>query len=110
MFLTPTNSGSVIAGVGVGVFSWSAFLKADKIPFVNKLVNTKRKESTLSWMNKNKGISLLGLEACNFGLHGVTNPNSVVFALGNTVLNSLMIFVWLPFRQGTKDKDVLRKV
>jgi hypothetical protein len=99
MILTPSNTGSLIAGAGIGAFSWSAFLKIDKIPVLKRLVNQQRKEKTLGWMNKNKGLSLLGLEAVNFGIHGITSATAVIFALGNTVFNIVMLFLYLPFRQ-----------
>jgi hypothetical protein len=104
MILTPSNTGNVAAGVGVGIFAWGAFLKADKIPWIQKLLTTKRKDATLKWIDKNKGISLLGLETVNFGIHGITNPNSVMFALGNTILNIFMLWVYLPFRMANAAK------
>ena len=63
MILTPSNTGNLVAGAGLGIFAWSAFLKADKIPWLKKLLTTRRKEVTLDWIDKNKGISLLGLES-----------------------------------------------
>ena len=99
MILTPSNSGSLIAGAGIGAFSWSAFLKADKIPLLKHLMPASRKEKALEWMDKNKGLSLLGLEAINFGIHGITSANAVIFALGNSVFNVVMLWLWLPFRQ-----------
>ena len=111
MILTPSNTGNVAAGVGVGIFAWGAFLKADKIPWIQKLLT---KDATLKWIDKNKGISLLGLETVNFSIHGVTEANSVFFALGNTLLNVLMLWIYLPFRQiklsKTHSQNVLRGV
>ena len=104
MILTPTNTGSLAAGVGVGIFGWGAFLKADKIHWIQKLLTTKRKESTLNWISKNKGITLLGLETINFGIHGITSANSVMLALGNTLLNIFMLWVFLPFRMASAAK------
>ena len=34
MILTPSNSGNLVAGAGLGIFAWGAFLKADKIPWL----------------------------------------------------------------------------
>jgi len=98
MILTPTSTGSLAAGAGLGIFSWGAFLKADKIPLVKKLLTTKRKDSSLIWISKNKGITLLGLETINFSIHGILDPDSVMFALGNTILNIFMLWVFLPFK------------
>ena len=105
MVLTPSNTGSAIAGVGVGAFAWSAFLKIDKIPILKRFVPTQRKEKTLAWMSKNKSLSLLGLEAINFAIHGITDANAVIFALGNTIFNVVMLFGFLPFRQRRIGKE-----
>jgi len=70
MVITPTNSGSLLAGAGLGFFAWGAFLKADKVPWLKVLLTTRRKDETLAWVNKNRGLSLLGLESVNYGIHG----------------------------------------
>ena len=110
MVITPSNSGNLVAGAGIGIFAWGAFLKADKIPFMKKILTTKRKESTLIWINGNKGISLLGLEAINFGIHGILSPNAVIFALGNSILNIFMLWVYLPFRMARASKQQIKTV
>lgn len=110
MVITPSNTGNAIAGVGLGVFAWGAFFKADKIPWLKKLITTQRKEKTLKWVNENKGLSLLGLETINFGIHGITNPNGVIFALGNTVLNVFMLWVFLPLRMSRAAKAQVKQV
>jgi hypothetical protein len=35
----------------------------------------------------------------NFGIHGISDANQVIFALGNTVINLVGLWVYLPFRQ-----------
>jgi hypothetical protein len=99
MILTPSNTGNLVAGAGLGIFAWSAFLKADKIPWLKNLLTTRRKEFTLDWIDRNKGISLLGLETINLGIHGILSANAVIFALGNTLLNIFMLWAYLPFRK-----------
>ena len=107
MILTPSNTGNLVAGAGLGIFAWSAFLKADKVPWLKKLMTTRRKEFTLDWIDRNKGISLLGLETINLGIHGILSANAVIFALGNTLLNIFMLWAYLPFRKmRTKQKRV----
>ena|ERR1035437_5920765 len=110
MILTPSNAGSGIAGVGIGVFAWGAFLKSDRIPWIKKLMTTQRKESMLAWVNDNKGMSLLGLETVNFSIHGITSANSVMLALGNTFLNVLMLWIYLPIRQMGRNKQHIQQV
>jgi hypothetical protein len=99
MIVTPTNAGSAIAGTTVGVFGWSAFLKSDTVPGLKLFMTTDRKERTLKWMNRNRGLALLGLEAINFSIHGITSSNEVLFALGNTLVNIVGLWIYLPLRQ-----------
>lgn len=99
MILTPTSTGNGLAGVVLGIFTWSIFQKADKIPLLKRVATTKRKESAFAWVDKNKALTLLGLESVNFGIHGITNPNGVMFAAGNTLYNVIMLWGWLPLRQ-----------
>jgi hypothetical protein len=110
MVITPSNSGNLVAGAGIGVFAWSAFLKADKIPWLKNLLTTKRKEMTLDWIDKNKGISLLGLETVNLGIHGILSANAVIFALGNTAFNTFMLWGYLPFRKMLAEKKRVNNV
>jgi hypothetical protein len=87
-------------------------LKADKVPWLKKLLTTRRKDMTLDWIDRNKGVTLLGLETINLGIHGILSPNAVIFALGNTVFNIFMLWAYLPFRkmlaQKRRIKDILK--
>ena len=44
-------------------------------------------------------------ELVNYGTHGITNPEGVVFAAGGTIVNALMIFCVLPLRTLLKRKS-----
>jgi hypothetical protein len=99
MIVTPTNTGSVIAGVGVGIFGWSLAEKGDRIPFVKRLYTHERKERMFTWASGNKTMALVALEGVNFGIHGITDANGVLFALGNTLVNVLGLWIYLPLRQ-----------
>jgi hypothetical protein len=99
MIVTPTNTGSAIAGASVGVFGWSIVLKGTEIPFIKGFYTRQRREQLFAWMNGNKSMALLALESLNYGLHGVTDANAVIFALGNTIVNVLGLWVYLPLRQ-----------
>jgi|APCry1669189101_1035198.scaffolds.fasta_scaffold205435_2 hypothetical protein len=110
MIITPTNTGSAVAGAGVGIFGWSLALKGNKIPWVKKLYTDTRKEQLFSWMNGNRSMALLALEALNFGIHGITNANAVIFALGNTIVNIVGLWVFLPFRQRRIEKTRTRAI
>ena len=110
MLITPSNGGNLVAGAGLGVFSWSAFLKADKIPWLKKLLTTRRKGMALDWIDQNKGVTLLGLETINLGIHGILSPNAVIFALGNTVFNIFMLWAYLPCRRMLDQKKRIKNV
>jgi hypothetical protein len=87
---------------------WMTFFKMDHLPFVGKFVN---KDRCIQWIVKNKVLTLLCTEIFNFGVHGISNPASVTFALGGTLFNALMIFVLLPFgqrRNRKSNKEVLK--
>jgi hypothetical protein len=99
MIVTPTNTGSAIAGASVGVFGWSLALKGTEIPYLNRLYTVKRRERLFDWADGNKPIALLALESLNFTIHGITDANAVIFALGNTVVNILGLWIYLPLRQ-----------
>jgi hypothetical protein len=99
MLVTPSNTGAIIAGLGVGIFGWSLAEKADKIPVVRRLYTHERKERTFLWASRNKTMALLALECLNFGTHGISDANAVLFALGNTLVNVLGLWIYLPLRQ-----------
>jgi len=104
MIITPSNTGSIIAGAGVGVFGWSLALKGNKIPFIKRFYTSERKEKMFTWASGNKTMALLALEGINFGIHGITSANAVLLALGNTVVNVLGLWVYLPLRQRRAQK------
>jgi hypothetical protein len=99
MLLTPTSTSSAIAGAGVGIFGWSLALKGNEIPVIKRFYTGERKERLFSWMNSNKSMALLTLEAWNFGIHGILDSNAVILALGNTLVNVVGLWIYLPLRQ-----------
>ena len=99
MLVTPSNTGAMIAGLGVGLFGWSLAEKADKIPVVRRLYTHERKERMFLWASRNKTMALLALECFNFGTHGISDANAVLFALGNSLANVLGLWIYLPLRQ-----------
>jgi hypothetical protein len=93
MTLTPTAQSSAIAGFALWLVGWATLFKIDKIPFVGRFVNKTR---VINWILDNKVLTLLCTEIFNFGVHGISNPSAVTFALGGTVFNALMVFLLLP--------------
>lgn len=96
MTLTPTAQSSAIAGFALWMVGWATLFKLDHLPFVGKMI---KKDRVISWVSQNKVLALLCTEIFNFGVHGISNPASVTFALGGTAFNALMIFVFLPISQ-----------
>jgi hypothetical protein len=106
--LTPTASSSGIAGFALWFVGWMTLFKLDKVPFIGRFVNTDR---IVKWISNNKVLTLLITEIFNFGVHGISNPASVTFALGGTVFNALAIFVLLPVKallKSPSNKQVLQ--
>lgn len=110
MIITPSNTGSLIAGAGLGIFGWSIALEGDKIPFIKRFYTAERKESLFKWANAHKTLALLYLEAVNFGIHGITSANGVIFALGNTLVNVLGLWVFLPIRQRSYSRTQVKSI
>ncbi len=81
---------------------WATLFKLDHLPFVGKFVN---KDRIIAWIKANKVLTLLCTEIFNFGVHGISNPASVTFALGGTAFNVLMIFIFLPLGDWRKRKS-----
>lgn len=50
----------------------------------------------LSWVNRHKIVTLAVTEGVNYGTHGITNPLSVDFALGGTIMNFFVVFFIVP--------------
>ena len=113
--LTPTTSGNVLAGLVVGTFQYSIMVKLDKIPFIKKFVSEERKLKIIKWIVDNKALSFLLFEVFNMGIHsGITDPNGAMFAAGNSVVNAVSIWGYLPWyykkHRKESDRDVLEGV
>jgi hypothetical protein len=102
MQITPTDRGSVIAGIGISSLAWMSLFKLDylaKITFTSRWIS---KDRLFGWINRNKSVSLLTTEVINVGVHGISKPESVLFALGSTIVNVIFIFVVIPIKMMTK--------
>jgi hypothetical protein len=107
MTLTPTDKGSLFAGIGMWALLWGAVAKVDGIPIVNRFIN---RDKIFRKISANKSVSLLITEGINFGVHGVSNPTGVIFALGGTIVNAILIFIVAPFvtrEQNKKHREAL---
>lgn len=104
MNLTPTDKGAGIAGIALSSLGWFSLFKMDHILELFRL-RWKPKEALFRWITRSyatKSLTLLITEVINFGVHGVTNPASVLFACGSTIVNAFMIFVGLPLHMRTR--------
>lgn len=94
MLLTPTFVGLLLAGAAFWTLIWAAIHKADEIPYLKEY--TSRKE-VLDWIEEHKGLTLVITEGVNFLLHGLS-PHGVMFTLGGTIINFLMVFGYVSGR------------
>lgn len=93
--LTPSMLGALLAGAVFYALLWVTIHKVDEIPYVREFVSTNR---CLSWINKHRGTTLLITEGVSALLHGIASPQAVLFNLGGTVLNTAVLFGYLPGR------------
>lgn len=93
---TPTAASAATAGFGFYALFWACLAKIDTILALFRIRNRTYAKRGRLWVNENKGLTLCLTELVNFGIHGVTNPAAVTFAIGGTVFNALYIFVLNP--------------
>jgi hypothetical protein len=102
MTITPTDKGAMIAGFGVWCLTWLTLFKLDQLPLINRFF---RKDKAMGWINRNKTVALICTEAINFGTHGVSHPDSALFALGGTIVNLFMVMLFIPWRCRTTKSE-----
>jgi hypothetical protein len=95
MLLTPTVVGLLLAGAAFWTLIWAAIHKLDDFPYLKECTST---QQVLSWVEENKGLTLVITEGINFLLHGL-GPHGVMFTFGGTVINFLMVFGYVSGRQ-----------
>jgi hypothetical protein len=104
MTLTPSMKGSFLAGVGLWLMLWLSLFKLDEVVGDTRMKRWASADRCLDWIAHHRSTTLLGTELCNYGSHGIADPNSVVFAAGGTLVNMLFIFLALPARALFKAK------
>jgi hypothetical protein len=95
VLLTPTFVGLLLAGAAFWTLIWAAIHKLDEIPYVKEFTS---RQEVLDWIEDHKGLTLVITEGVNFLLHGLS-PHGVMFTLGGTIINFLMVFAYLSGRQ-----------
>lgn len=101
MQLTPTDKGAGFAGIMLASIGWLSLFKLDHVAELCHVDRWVKAERLFEWIirnYRNKAFTLLVTEIINFSVHGITNPASVLFACGSTVVNSFMIFIGLPIK------------
>ena len=95
MNVTPTARGSFLAGMGFWVLVWAALFKGDEVAELLHMHRGVSFRRCLSWITQHKSASLITTEIVNYGSHGI-DPLGVSFALGGTIVNAFMIYLFLP--------------
>lgn len=95
MNLTPSQKGSFLAGIGLWVLIWASVWKADDVTRALRIHRWFNSRRFIGWIGQHKGTSLLGTELVNYGSHGL-DPLGVSFSLGGTLVNLVVIFLFLP--------------
>jgi hypothetical protein len=104
MTLTPSTKGAFLAGIGLWLLLWLSLFKLDDIFEDTPIERFVSSERSIDWISRHRGTTLLGTELFNYGTHGISQPDSVVFAIGGTIVNLLMIFAVLPVRALRKNR------
>ena len=95
MLLTPTFVGLLLAGAAFWTLIWAAIHKLDEIPYLKEFTST---QEVLGWIQDHKGLTLVITEGINLLLHGLS-PHGMMFTLGGTIINCLMVFAYVSGRQ-----------
>src|SRR3954468_22464511 len=105
MTLTPTDKGALFAGIGVSFLTWMSLFKLDSLAKLLHVTRWVSQERFFKKINDNKGVSILITEVINYTVHGISSPDSVIFAIGSTIVNALFIFVVLPVKLAKWKQD-----
>lgn len=109
MTLTPTDKGAGFAGIALASIAWLSAFKMDHVFKICRVDCWCHMDGLFNWITRsysNKALTLLLTEVVNFTVHGVTNPASVLFAVGSTFVNAFMIFIGLPLRKSLRKETI----
>lgn len=110
MQLTPTDKGAAFAGIALASLGWLSLFKLDHVAKICRVDRWIKQEVIFNWITRsmaNKALTFLCTEIVNFGTHGITNPASVLFATGSSIVNAFMIFVGLPLRRAHRERKAV---
>ena len=104
MTFTPTMKKSFFAGIGLWLMLWLGLFKIDELVGDTRVRKWLSTDGCIRWVSQHRSTTLLATELVNYGTHGISQPDGVVFAAGGTIVNVLMIFCVLPLRALLKRK------
>jgi hypothetical protein len=96
MTFTPSSTSSFTAGAVFWSMVWAGLGKLNELARFVGFKRAKPRESVLRWINSHKVIALTATEVVNYSVHGVSSPLGVTFALGGTIVNTLMVAFVVP--------------
>jgi hypothetical protein len=81
--------------MGFWVLVWAALFKGDEVAELLRMRRWVSSRRCLSWIAQHKSASLITTEIVNYSSHGI-DPLGVSFALGGTIVNAFMIYLFVP--------------
>ena len=104
MLFTPSTKGAFWAGIGLWLMLWLGLYKIDDLVGDTRLKTWVSRDACIRWISRHRSTTLLGTELFNYGTHGISQPDGVVFAAGGTIVNFLVIYCVLTLRALFKRK------
>ena len=96
MTFTPSSTSSLTAGAVFWSMVWAGLGKLNELARFVGFKRARPRESALRWINSHKVITLTATEVVNYSVHGISSPLGVTFALGGTIVNTLMVAFVVP--------------
>ena len=96
---TPTATGEYFAGIGLWSTIWGFLYKIESVAKLCHAEQWVSRDRVFEWIADNKIVAFLGTELLNFAMHGISSPDAVLFNMGGSSANVVMIFGIIPIRQ-----------
>ena len=113
MLVTPTAVSSVASGAGIWTLFWSGVLHLDPIAKLFRVNKWVSRDNVLGWVNRSnqhRVVTLLGTEAANIGMHGLSSANTASYVLGGTLANCVWIWGIIPVFQAVAGRKKRRVI
>ena len=96
MIFTPSSTSSFSAGAVFWGLIWATLGKLNELVQFVGFKKSNPRQAVLRWINAHKVVTITLTEAVNYSVHGISSPLGVVFALGGTLINLLMVTFIVP--------------